>query len=76
MSMVAKFGIAFAASLMLTAISMAAFSGLSLDTLFSAHFWVISVSMAGLFSLAMGNGIGTAPSRRSQILPATGLLPA
>ncbi|TPE62460.1 hypothetical protein FJQ54_06055 [Sandaracinobacter neustonicus] len=76
MSMVAKYSVAFAASVMLTAISMAALSGLSFETLVSPHFWVISVSLAGIFSLAIGNGIGTAPNRRAPSLPATGLLPA
>ena len=76
MMKVAKFSAALATSVVVTSFGIAVLSGFTSETLVSPHFWVISVSLAGLFSLAIGNGIGTAPNRRAPSLPATGLLPA
>jgi hypothetical protein len=73
---VAKFSAALASSVVLTAICIAALSGFTYETLVSPHFWVISVSLAGIFGLAMGDGIGEKPGERMPNLPATGLLPA
>jgi hypothetical protein len=56
MSMVAKFGAALAGSAMLTALGFGLVAGASIDLLFQPYFWIISVSLAGLFGLAMGTG--------------------
>ena len=76
MSKVAKFSTVLAASMALTAFGIAILSGFSVETLVSPHFWVISISLTGLFGLALGNGIGEAAGERRPNLPATGLLPA
>jgi hypothetical protein len=58
MSMVAKSMSALAASALLTAFGHSLVGGLAADLLIQPHFWVISVSLAGLIGLATGSGIG------------------
>ncbi len=67
MSMVAKSLSALAASALLTAFGHALVGGLSADLLVQAHFWVISVSFAGLIGLASGNGIGGEKARSNVV---------
>ena len=76
MTKVAKFSVALAASMAVTSVGIAILSGFTFETLVSPHFWVISVSLAGMFGLGMGNGIGEKMGERASNLPATGLLPA
>ena len=76
MMKVAKFSAALATSVVVTSFGIAVLSGFTSETLVSPHFWVISVSLAGMFGLGMGNGIGEKMGERAPNLPATGLLPA
>jgi hypothetical protein len=70
MSMVAKYGAALAASALMTAIGFGLVAGASIDLLFQPHYWVVSVSLAGLSGLVMGNGIGGV-ERRSNVVRLT-----
>jgi hypothetical protein len=76
MMSVAKFSIVLAASVIVTAMCIAVLSGFTFETMASPHFWVISVSLAGMSGLAMGNGIGERKRARARKMPARGLLPA
>ncbi len=67
MSMVAKSLSALAVSALLTALGHFLVGGLSADLLVQAHFWVISVSFAGLIGLAAGNGIGGEQTRSNVV---------
>jgi hypothetical protein len=67
MSMVAKFGAALAGSAVLTALGFGLVAGGSADLFLQPWYWVVSISLAGLAGLGMGNGIGSV-ERRSNVV--------
>ena len=74
MSMVTKFAAALAGSALMTALGAGLMSGTSADLFTQPWYWVVSISLAGLAGLGMGNGIGRV-ERRAQVVrtaPAVG----
>jgi hypothetical protein len=67
MSMVAKYSAALVGSALMTALGFGLVAGASADLLLQPHYWVVSISLAALSGLAMGNGIGGV-ERRSNVI--------
>ncbi|MFN7400092.1 MAG: hypothetical protein ACK5SX_13790 [Sandaracinobacter sp.] len=67
MSNVAKYVAALAASALLTALDFGLVGSASVDLFLQPYFWVVSMSLAALTGLAMGNGIG-GEERRSNVV--------
>lgn len=67
MSMVAKFGAALAGSALLTALGFGLVAGASADLFLQPWYWVVSISLAGLAGLGMGNGISSSRGRANVV---------
>jgi hypothetical protein len=66
MSKVTQYSAAFAGAAFMTALALGALSGFSAETLFQPVFWIMTVSMAALAGLGMGDGIGGTERRRAE----------
>lgn len=66
MSKVAQYSAVFTGSAVMTALALAALSGFSAEMLLQPVFWIMTVSMAALAGLGLGNGIGGTERRRAE----------
>lgn len=67
MSMVARYSAALAASAVITAFAFGLVAGASADLLLQPYYWVVSISLASLAGLGLGNGSGSV-ERRSNVV--------
>lgn len=67
MSMVARYSAALTTSLVITAFAFGLVAGTSADLFLQPYYWVISICLASLAGLGLGNGMGSV-ERRSNVV--------